>query len=361
MPMTRLLFGICICICILAGTSSGATQSVEGRALKQVVGTRHAPPFAMKLADGTWDGIGIELWREIANDNQWDFEFREMEPDELLRATQSGEIDAAVSSITVTPERERVLDFSHPFYSSGLGVAVRKAYRRSWGADLLQLLAGKFLSVLGLLVAITVCMGCCMWLAERRHNPDHFGGLFDGLGHGIWWAVVTMTTVGYGDKTPRTLAGRMLAVFWMLIGVISLTIVSGSVAAQMTVRQLNSPIHSPADLARVRTGTVHDSTGEEYLRDSGYGFQVFSTEQEALNALLRQEIDAVVYDYPTMRYEIHESFSGLAEVLPLHFQPESHAIALPPRSELREPINISLLRIISAPQWEDTEHRHMGR
>lgn len=357
--MTRLLLGICICL--LAGTSAADAQAVQNEVPKLVVGTRHTPPFAMKLADGTWDGISIELWREIAKDNDWDFEFREMEPGELLSATQSGAVDAAVAAVTVTPDRERVVDFSHPFYSSGLGVAVRKAYRRSFGTDLLQLLAWQFLSVLGFLVAVTVCMGCCMWLAERRHNPDHFGGVLDGLGHGIWWAVVTMTTVGYGDKTPRTLAGRTLAVFWMLVGVVSLTIVSGSVAAQMTVMQLDSPIRSPTDLARVRTGTVDDSTGEEYLRDSGYGFQVYPTEQEALNALVRKDIDAVVYDYPTMRYEIHDSFSGLAEVLPLRFKLESHAIALPPRSELRKPINISLLRIISAPQWEDTEHRHMGR
>lgn len=357
--MTRLLLGICICV--LVGTSAAPAQSAQDDAPKLVVGTRHAPPFAMKLPDGTWDGISIELWREIAAENHWDFEFREMEPGDLLHAAQSGELDAAVAAVTVTRERERTLDFSHPFYSSGLGIAVRKAYRRDWGAGLLHLLAWQFLSVLGFLFVVTVSMGCCMWLAERRHNPDHFGGVLDGLGHGIWWAVVTMTTVGYGDKTPRTLAGRTLAVFWMLVGVVSLTIVSGSVAAQMTVMQLDSPIHSPADLAHVRTGTVLDSTGEEYLRQSGYGFQVYPTEQAALSALVHQDIDAVVYDYPTMRYQIHDNFSGLAEVLPVRFQHESHAIAMPPRSELRKPINISLLRIISAPQWEDTEHRHMGR
>ncbi len=357
--MTRLI--LAICISMLAGTSAVPTRSVASDAAKLVVGTRHVPPFAMKVADGSWDGISIELWREIAAENQWEFEFREMPADELLLATQSGEIDAAVAAVTVTPERERVLDFSHPFYSSGLGIGVRKAYRRNWGADLLQLLAWQFLSLLGFLVVVTICMGCFMWLAERRHNPEHFGGVLDGLGHGIWWAVVTMTTVGYGDKTPRTLAGRMLGVFWMLVGVVSLTIVTGSIAAQMTVMQLDSPIHSPADLSNTRTGTVADSTGETFLHESGYGFQVFPTEDAALNALVHQHIDAVVYDYPTMRYEIHESFSGRAEVLPVKFHHESHAIALPTGSRLRKPINISLLRIVTAPHWEDTEHRHMGR
>ncbi|TWU16225.1 transporter substrate-binding domain-containing protein [Allorhodopirellula heiligendammensis] len=357
--MTRLLLGICVhlLVCVIPAFA----QSNQSEPPILVIGTQHAPPFAMKLADGSWDGVSVELWREIASDNNWDFEFLEMEPGDLIAATQRGDVDAAVAATAVTSERERVLDFSHPFYSSGLGIAVRKAYRQDWGVDLIQLLARQFLSLLAFFITVTVCIGGFMWLAERQHNPDHFGGVLDGLGHGIWWAVVTMTTVGYGDKTPRTLAGRVLAVFWMLIGVVSLTIVTGSIAAQMTVLQLDSPIHSPADLSRVRTGTVLHSEGESYLRMHGYGFQVFPTAQAALHALIHHDIDAVVYDYPTMRYEIHDRFSGLAEVLPVLFQEESHAIAMPPGSELRKPINISLLRIISAPQWKNTEHRHMGR
>ncbi len=104
-------------------------SGADATARKLVIGTRNVPPFAIKLADGSWDGISIELWREIAAENHWDYEFREMELPQLLEATEKGEVAAAVAAVTLTHEREKVMDFSHPFYSSGLGIAVRKSYR----------------------------------------------------------------------------------------------------------------------------------------------------------------------------------------------------------------------------------------
>ncbi len=336
-------------------------QQTNTDARKLTVGTRHVPPFAIKQADGSWDGIGIELWREIAAENDWQYELRELELPELLEATEQGELDAAVAAVTVTAEREKLMDFSHPYYSSGLGIAVRKAYRHHWLTSLSRLWTSDFLALLAVLAAMTVLIGFLVWLVERGRNPEHFGGLLDGLGHGIWWATVTMTTVGYGDKAPRTLLGRSLAIIWMLVGVVSLAVVTGMVASNMTLAQLNSPIQGPEDLPRFRTGTIRDTTSEAYLRQRGISFRSYATESEALNALINQELDAVVYDAPTLRYVIHQELPGLAEVLPVRFQQQDYAIALPPGSLLREPINRSLIRIIREPDWEDTVHRHMGR
>ena len=226
------------------------------------------------------DGISMELWRDLADDNDWDYELREMEPVALLEAVERGDLDAAVAEINVTHEREKILDFSYPYYSSGLGIAVRRDYRHNWVSALSHLLAWEFLMLMLILTAMAVVFGVLMWLVERRRNPDHFGGLFDGLGQGIWWAVVTMTTVGYGDKSPRTLLGRVVAVFWMVVGVVSLAVVTGSVASQMTVAQLNSPVRGPEDLPYVRTGTVAGTTSETYLRDRGIGRHDYATETD---------------------------------------------------------------------------------
>jgi voltage-gated potassium channel len=50
------------------------------------------------------------------------------------------------------------------------------------------------------------------------------------VGDGIYWAIVTMTTVGYGDITPTTTAGKLVAVFVMLVGIGTATLVIGAVA-----------------------------------------------------------------------------------------------------------------------------------
>jgi ABC-type amino acid transport substrate-binding protein len=346
--------------CIAKGIANAQEAAADTTARKLVIGTCSVPPFAIKSADGSWDGISIELWREIAAKNLWDYEFREMELPQLLEATEKGNLDAAVAGLTVTHDREKVMDFSHPFYSSGLGIAVRKAYRHDWKGALKNLLSMQFLAVLAILSAMTMLVGLLIWLAERNHNPEQFGGLHGGLGHGIWWAVVTMTTVGYGDKSPKTLPGRLIAISWMLIGVVSLAVIAGSVASQMTVTHLSSPVRGPEDLPRVRTGTVKGTTSEAYLHDRSINFRSYASEMEALQALTNNEIDAVVYDAPTLRYAIHQSLSGFAEVLPVRLQRHDCAIALPTGSALREPINQAITKIIFEPAWTDTEHRHMG-
>lgn len=85
-----------------------------------VIGTKQAPPFSMKNAEGTWEGIGVELWNKIALDNGFSFEFRESELADLLEKVAAEKLDACVAAITVTADREHLVDFSQPFFYRGL-------------------------------------------------------------------------------------------------------------------------------------------------------------------------------------------------------------------------------------------------
>lgn len=87
------------------------------------VGVREVPPFVTKASDGDYDGISIRLWREIAYELELDYEFIETDLEGLLGGLREGSLDAAVAALTVTPERELDMDFSHPFYTAGLGIA----------------------------------------------------------------------------------------------------------------------------------------------------------------------------------------------------------------------------------------------
>ena len=71
-----------------------------------VIGTKQAPPFAMKDADGNWSGISIELWREVAQKLGLQFRLAE-EPDvqKLIEATSRGDYDVSVAAITITAGR----------------------------------------------------------------------------------------------------------------------------------------------------------------------------------------------------------------------------------------------------------------
>jgi voltage-gated potassium channel len=68
--------------------------------------------------------------------------------------------------------------------------------------------------------------------------------------YALWWAIVTTTTVGYGDYTPVTLAGRVIATGVMIVGVGLIGTVSATVAAWF-VRRHSEPGTQPADVASV--------------------------------------------------------------------------------------------------------------
>ena len=78
----------------------------------------------MKTSDGQWTGLSIDLWRQIAAELNFRFEFRELALKQLLEGVMDRSLDAAVAAFTITPEREKNLDFTHAFYTTGLGIAV---------------------------------------------------------------------------------------------------------------------------------------------------------------------------------------------------------------------------------------------
>jgi len=70
-----------------------------------------------------------------------------------------------------------------------------------------------------------------IWLAERKANSEQFPERYlDGIDDAVWWAIVTLTTVGFGDKVPITPAGRVIGLLWMVIGLCLSAILIGSMS-----------------------------------------------------------------------------------------------------------------------------------
>ena len=76
---------------------------------------------------------------------------------------------------------------------------------------------------------ILVIMGSAMYLIEGSVNPE-----FDSIPDALYWAVVTMTTVGYGDATPITIPGKILAAIMMLIGYSMIIVPTGILTVEIS-------------------------------------------------------------------------------------------------------------------------------
>jgi polar amino acid transport system substrate-binding protein len=361
MDFLKRLAGVMTLLIILGAICTAAHgQTKADRTL--IVGTTEVPPFAMKNNEGTWTGVSIDLWRQIAAELSLPFEFQERDLKGLLDGVVDGSLDIAAAALSITAEREEICDFSHPYYVSGLGIAIASKHKAPWRVVLIKLFSGHHLKVMIGLCVLLLALGTLMWWFERKRNPEQFGGgTAAGIGSGFWWSAVTMTTVGYGDKAPITFGGRVVAFVWMLIAIIIVSVFTATITSTLTVAHLDVPVKGPQDLPKVRVGAIADTNGEIYLQDHLISYTSYKTAVEGLGAIEAGLIEALVYDAPILRYLIHHEFQGGLEVLPHTFYRDDYGIALPKGSSLRKPINVVLLAKIQGREWQDNLHRYMGR
>lgn len=348
-----------LCRLLLLLIAFGASAQLHA-ADKLVIGTREAPPFAMKNSDGEWSGLSIDLWQEVARRLELNYEFKEMgSPETLIAGVANGTLDASISAITVTADRAELVDFTQPYYNSGLGIVVPTKTDNAWWAMLAGFFSIRFLEVIAVLVLVLLSAGFGVWFFERKANAEQFGGsTHRGLAAAFWWSAVTMTTVGYGDKAPQTIGGRAIALIWMFTSVIIISSFTAQIATSLTINTLNSAIHGPADLPRFKISTVGNSTAAHFLTKRHVPVTAFNTIEEALKTVASGQADACVYDAAIIKYYLRKE--PKLSLLPASFDPRDYAIALPLNSPLRKSLNITLLEIEQSDLWPLLRHRHLG-
>jgi ABC-type amino acid transport substrate-binding protein len=348
-----------LCGSCLAQPADPAPPPLLDREL--VIGTKEAPPFAMKSADGAWQGISIDLWRRIADEKKWRYRFVEVQTvPELVNGVTIGQFDVAVAALTVTNSRERMLDFTTAFFSTGLGIAVAAGGVPSWRPILTSLTSFGFVQAILALVGLALAVGLVVWLLERRHNEQFGGGLVHGLSSSVWWTTVAMTQRGIGNFGPRTMPGRAVAMVWMVGSIVAIAVFTAGITSALTVRRLQGAVREVADLSAVRVGAINGTTSEDVLLQLRVWPVTFSTPKDALLALRAGTIDAVVYDRPLLAWFVKQDFQSSIQMLDTVFDFQNYAFAVPLNSPLRKAIGVATLDATESPWWGQTVFRYTG-
>lgn len=337
-----------------------ASQSDPAQPL--TVATKVAPPFAIETDGGEWNGLAIELLRDITQTLDRPIVWRKYDTgDGVVSAVANGEADLGIAAISITGEREKIVDFSHAFYDSGLAIAIN-AKQGSGFWDVIQALTSPaFLTTVSMLGLLLLVTGAIIWVVERRRNTEQFHEEpVKGIGTGFWWAAVTMTTVGYGDKAPITPLGRAIAVIWMFAALILTAVFTAQLTTALTLEGISGPVAGPKDLPRAHVGVVAQSATLDYFNQRSMRPQGFESVKDGLQALEDGRIDAFVHDEPLLRYSVLRDFSGRVELLADVFEPQGYGIVLQPGSALREPINQALLAFRETERWVGIRRRYLG-
>jgi polar amino acid transport system substrate-binding protein len=326
-----------------------------------VVGTKQAPPFAMKDESGNWTGISIDLWRHLADRLKWRYRFVEADTvPALLEGVTAGKFDAGIAAISVTAEREQSLDFTTSYFYAGTGVAVQSDRISNWLPVIRSITSWSFVQAALTLLGLAVSAGALIWLFERKANDGFGGSAVRGLSSGVWWSTHTMTQRAAGGIMPMTLPGRIIAMIWMVTSVIAIAVFTAGITSTLTTKRLHGMVNSVSDLSSIRVGAPAGTSSDSGLSRLRIVHSILPTPADGLKALRAGKIDALVYDRPLLAWMIRQQGLSSVDLTDLMLEPQRYAIALRANSPLRKQLNVSLLQVTESDWWRDTLFRYLG-
>lgn len=335
---------------LLASATAQSQDTLGGNAEKLKIGLTQAPPFVIQEGE-EFTGLSISSWQLVNRELDAEYEFVSYPSlQSLLNAVEAGEVDLSINPITVTDQRMQKMAFSQPYFISYTGIAKKKG-SATW-QYLTNIFSWNFISAILILVGVIFLFGFLVWIFERKKNEEEFGPGARGIFQGFWWSAVTMTTVGYGDKSPRSLGGRIIGFIWMFMAIIMISTLTAGIASSLTVQNMQDEINSVQDLSGFDVTTIESSSAQELLDLYNVNSEKVTNVSEGVEALRRDKTTLLVYDQPILTYIIEqEELEDELEVLQKTLKKDYYSYSFPKDSELLKTINPILVGTLKTMEW----------
>ncbi len=319
-------------------------------------------PFAPFVVDGpSPEGYSIDLWEEISRriDRKYKFVMCKGAADKLERL-QRGELDVAIGGLTTSRERESQIDFTHATYRSGLGImlAGQPTPPTVWDRISGALSRANSTIVIAFILFVVVA-GNLVWLFER--GKDSFDRRYlPGLFEGMYWVVVTASTVGYGDKAPLKYSGRILAMIIIIISLPMFALFTAELASAFTLQSITAAVSGPEDLIGKKVGVIRGTSSARFAAERGLSLRQVDNAEQMYETLLDNKVAAVIYDAPSLKYFEQTEGQDKVYLAERTFDIRDLAIATRQGSALREQINRAILDLEATGEMTELRVKWFG-
>ncbi|XP_030570348.1 glutamate receptor 1 [Drosophila novamexicana] len=271
---------------------------------QQLVGNERFEGYCKDMADLIATRLGIKFELRLVQDGSYGAE-NQFAPggwDGMVGELVRKEADIAIAAMTITAERERVIDFTKPFMSLGISIMIKKPVKQTPGVfSFLNPLSQEiWMSVILSYVGVSIVLYFVTrlppheWRIVRRSandtNAQQPPGIIGGeppeqhkpaavpmnefsLLNSFWYSLAAFMQQGC-DLTPPSIAGRIAAAVWWFFTIILISSYTANLAAFLTVERMVAPIKSPEDLAMqtdVQYGTLLQGSTWDFFRRSKIG------------------------------------------------------------------------------------------
>lgn len=285
---------------------------------------------------GQLSGFSIDLWAAVARQMGVEYDITHKPFEEKMSLITNGNADVAIGCISATSQRQRIMEFSMPVANGGL-LAVSTTDESTFPAFSKQ--SKKMLLVL---LCLVVAFAHLMWWSEKGKNTindRYFPGIFEA----IWFSVVTMSTVGYGDIAPKRWLGKISALLIILTGVTAFGVIFGQFASDAVSEEAGYTVTSVQDLRAYKVAVGTGSAAESYLKSNGVKVQSFNRMSEAYSQLTKGKVQLIVHDAVAMRVLVqrHKELAIASPVMNHHF----YSFAMKNDSRWRKSIDEAILNL----------------
>ncbi|XP_022115203.2 glutamate receptor ionotropic, kainate 2 [Pieris rapae] len=353
---------------LIVTTILSAPYCMRKEASEKLTGNAQFEGYAIDLIHEISKVLGFNYTFKLAPDGRYGSYNRESkEWDGMIRELLEQRADLAIADLTITYDREQVVDFTMPFMNLGISVLYRKPIKQPpnlfsflspLSLDVWIYMATAYLGV-SVLLFILARFTPYEWHQSRTADGEKMENIFS-LANCLWFAIGSLMQQSC-DFLPKAVSTRMVAGMWWFFTLIMISSYTANLAAFLTVERMDSPIESAEDLAKqtkIKYGALKGGSTAAFFRDSNFSTyqrmwsfmesarpSVFTTSNKEGEERVMRGKGAYAYlmESTTIEYVVERN-CDLTQVGGM-LDSKGYGIAMPPNSPYRTAISGAVLKL----------------
>lgn len=210
-------------------------------------------------------------------------------------------------------------------------------------------------------IAFVILLSTIVMTVFDRRFDEHFPRKWrEGFAESFYHIVSIATSGKTSRKNLFGWVGRVWQAFWMVFGIAVIAYVTSSVTSIMTIAHINRDIDNVADLQDKAVGVRVGGVAEAYLHARSITTVPFNHLDEAVDALMNDEVSAIVGDSPVLEYYKYTNPQAPLEVIGNVFSPDKYGFAFPPKSPLVKPATVAIISAYESEELAKIKNKYFG-